>query len=55
MPNALETPWALLSTGTLSPVRAASWVIFLSLILEIDWLFLLFLKIAASRHSGGNK
>ena len=28
---------------------------FLSLILRIDWLFLLFLKIEASRHNGDNK
>ena len=35
--------------------REVSWVIFLSLILRIDWLFLLFLKIEASRHNGDNK
>jgi len=36
--------------------REVSWVIFfLSLILRIDWLFLLLLKIEASRHNGNNK
>ena len=30
-------------------------VIFLSMILRIDWLFLLFLKTEASRNNGDNK